>query len=228
MASKYREGAPVDDTDAASEGEPEAVVEAPPLEPEPAAKVAASEKAAPSHQQLLARTIHAEIHAAACGFMQLHAALPRRFGVSRSRASLSKLFSSWKETGKLADDISAYPCLEDMGYIVAECRFVLSYIDEKNWWPSWITAPRDHGRVRKESSDCGYTEQGNELWEALFYLAGFPTIVGQPQALATPVDLYGQRGNKSAKGSFNLHGNIIESVFGLLHHALEAHMRQTL
>ena len=73
MASKYREGAPVDDTDAASEGEPEAVVEAPPLEPEPAAKVAASEKAAPSHQQLLARTTHAEIprcclriHAVAC------------------------------------------------------------------------------------------------------------------------------------------------------------------
>ena len=143
MASRYREGAPVDDADAASEGEPEVVVEAPPLEPEPAAKVAASEEAAPSHQQLLARTIHAEIHSAACGFMQLHAALPRRFGDSRSRASLSDLFSSWKETGKLADDISAYPCLEDMGYIMAECRFVLSHIDEKTWWPKWITAPRD-------------------------------------------------------------------------------------
>lgn len=37
MASRYREGAPVDDADAASEGEPEVVVEAPPLEPEPAA-----------------------------------------------------------------------------------------------------------------------------------------------------------------------------------------------
>lgn len=88
MASRYREGAPVDDADAASEGELEVVVEAPPLEPEPAAKVAASEEAAPSHQQLLARTIHAEINSAACGFMQLHAALPRRFGDSRSRAYL--------------------------------------------------------------------------------------------------------------------------------------------
>ena len=57
MASRYREVAPVDDADAASEGEPEVVVEAPPLEPEPAAKVAASEEAAPSHQQLLARTL---------------------------------------------------------------------------------------------------------------------------------------------------------------------------
>ena len=179
MASKYWEGAPVDDTDAASEGEPAAVVEAPPLEPEPMVKVAASEKAAPSHQQLLARTIHAEIHPAACGFMQLHAALPRRFGASRSRASLSKLFSSWKETGKLADDISAYPCLQDMGYIMAECQFVL-YIDEKNWWPSWITAPRDHGRVRKESSDCGCTEQGNELWEAfkVIFLAFLKGLLG--------------------------------------------------
>lgn len=99
---------------------------------------------------------------------------------------------------------------------------------EKTWWPKWITAPRDHGRVRKESSDYGYTEQGNELWEALFYVAGFPTIVDQPQALATPVDLYGQLGNKNAKGSFNLHGNIIESVFGLLHSALDPQMRQIL
>eukprot|EP00435_Cladocopium_sp_Y103_P061499 s768_g23.t1 len=92
--------------------------------------------------------------------MQLHAALPRRLGDSRSRASLSDLFSSWTETGKLADDIT-YPCLEDMGYIMAECRFVLSHIDEKTWWPKWITAPRDHGMVRKESSDYVYTEQGN-------------------------------------------------------------------
>ena len=68
MASRYREGAPVDDADAASEGEPEVVVEAPPLEPEPAAKVAASEEAAPSHQQLLARTIHALL-AASCSCM---------------------------------------------------------------------------------------------------------------------------------------------------------------
>ena len=94
--------------------------------------------------------------------------------------------------------------------------------------PIWITTPRDHGKVRKESSDYGYTEQGNEIWEALFYLAGFPSIVAQPQALATPADLYGQRGNKSAKGSVNLHGNVIESVFGLLHSALEVHMQQTL
>ncbi|OLQ01140.1 hypothetical protein AK812_SmicGene16163 [Symbiodinium microadriaticum] len=80
--------------------------------------------------------------------------------------------------------------------------------------------PDEEDVVRKQSSKYGYVEQGNELWEALFYLAGFPQIVAMQQSAATPVDLFGQRGNNSAKGSFNVHGNIIESVFGLLHAAL--------
>ena len=125
------------------------------------------------------------------------------------------LFRTWRQGDPeaLSQDSTA---LRDLGCTMCECRLLLAKLDTCRWLPGWLVNPSDHGRVRAQSTEEGYVEQGNELWECLFFVAGLPSVVRPSVSMATPTAEYGQRTNKSAKGTFKYHGNVVESLFGHL------------
>ena len=179
-----------------------------------------------SKEDLTRRTVFAALHTAAAQFMVDEAELPHAFGNARTTASVSKIFEQWNKQEKFLQEENDETCLEDMGCFMKEIRLLWKELQQRDLIPEWISKPTDHGYVRHNSSDFGYCEQGNEIWEALFYMAGFQDFVDVEVAFKVPNDEYGQSSNKSAKGSFNLRGNIVESMFGHLHKQVPEKLQQ--
>ena len=60
----------------------------------------------------------------------------------------------------------------------------------------------------------------------MFYVVGMHTLVQADTGFAIPTDTYGKPSIKSSRGSFNLHGNILESFFGILHRSMPSYLQQ--
>ena len=103
--------------------------------------------------------------------------------------------------------------------MAVELRHAIDRMQRRNSWPRFLLESKDEGPARQLSSEEGYFETGNLVWENSYWLGGvylLPTgtgIVADVERNArVPTDEYGTGSNKSRKGIFNAHGNTIESI----------------
>ncbi|CAE7865449.1 unnamed protein product, partial [Symbiodinium microadriaticum] len=120
--------------------------------------------------------------------------------------SLRSLFDSWYEHRQFNDVLSpAPPGILSIRSVAVELRHAIDRMQRRNSWPRFLLESKDKGPAQQLSSEEGYFETGNLVWENLYWLGGrLPTgtgIVADVERNArVPTDEYGTGSNKSSKG----------------------------
>ena len=144
---------------------------------------------------------------------------------AEAKTSLRTSFNSWYESRQF-DDVPdpAPPGILSIISVVVELHHAIYKMQQRRRWPRFLLESKDKGLARHLSSEEGYFEAGNLVWENLYWLGGvylLPTGTGVAADVERnariPTDEYGTASNKSSKGIFNAHGNTIESMFGWLY-----------
>ena len=99
----------------------------------------------------------------------------------------------------------APPGILSIRSVAVELRHAIDRMQRRNSWPRFLLESKDKGPAQQLSSEEGYFETGNLVWENLYWLGGrLPTgtgIVADVERNArVPTDEYGTGSNKSSKG----------------------------
>ena len=101
--------------------------------------------------------------------------------------------------------------------VVTELRLVMQEFSQQKLWPRFLTKPRDSDLKKMPTTDEGYVDTGNEIWEMMVVLVGLPsameTLAAQQTFNAAPNAPYGHKTNKSGRGNYNFRGNVLEQLF---------------
>ena len=96
--------------------------------------------------------------------------------------SLRSLFDSWYEHRQFNDVLSpAPPGILSIRSVAVELRHAIDRMQRRNSWPRFLLESKDKGPARQLSSQEGYFETGNLVWENLYWLGGvylLPTGTG--------------------------------------------------
>ncbi len=110
-------------------------------------------------------------------------------------------------------------CAGNLRMLTVETRWTFQYLCEKGWLPRNLTQPHDRYIRAAASATCGpeYQDPGNLCFDVVFHVLSLDRFVlmgSHDRVMRTVPGEYGERSNKSARGTVNLRGNVIEAILG--------------
>lgn len=130
----------------------------------------------------------------------------------------------WQEAARFQEQFdynAARVCpaeiFKNVRLIIAETFWTLQHMSNRGWLPRTLTHPHDR-HIREHASQeisPHFTDPGNVVYDLLLHILRLDSYVDVSHVSrvvrTVPAD-YGSTSNKSARGTFNLRGNIIEAL----------------